>query len=74
MKNCALISIRPALQQRPPNDLEPAGRYEARELAGKFEALAQSLDVRDANFHRAQIDLLLRAARGLRGLDRAGAD
>jgi hypothetical protein len=51
---------------------EAAGRYEARNLAHQFEGLAQSLNVRDADFHSADVAALLSAARALRGLDRSG--
>jgi hypothetical protein len=51
---------------------EAAGRHEARNLAAQFESLARSLDVRDSDFHSADIIALINAARALRGLDRAG--
>jgi hypothetical protein len=51
---------------------EAAGRHEARNLASQFENLARSLDVRDSDFHSADIVALLSAARALRGLDRTG--
>lgn len=51
---------------------EAAGRYEATNLAAQFEGLAQSLHVRDADFHGEDIAALLSAARSLRGLDRPG--
>lgn len=52
---------------------EAAGRHEARNLAAQFENLAQALDIRDSDFHSEEIVALISAARGLRGLDRAGA-
>lgn len=51
---------------------EAAGRYEARNLAGQFESLAHSLNIRDADFHSSDIAALISAARTLRGLDRTG--
>jgi hypothetical protein len=45
-----------------------AGRHEADALARQFEGLAMALDVRDADFHRQDIDALLVAARALRGM------
>lgn len=51
---------------------EAAGRHEARNLAAQFESLATSLNIRDPDFHRADIDSLISAARALRGLDRTG--
>jgi hypothetical protein len=53
---------------------EAAGKHEARNLAAQFESLAHSLNVRDADFHCADRDALLVAARALRGLDRTGTD
>lgn len=51
---------------------EAAGRYEAQELASRFEALAGALNVKDEDFHRTDVAALLHAARALRGLDRSG--
>lgn len=53
---------------------EAAGRHEAGQLANKFESLAGALNIRDADFHGADVAALLHAARALRGLDRAGTD
>jgi hypothetical protein len=49
-----------------------AGRREAEHLAKRFEGLAASLNVGDADFHSDTIAALVSAARVLRGLDRAG--
>ncbi len=53
---------------------EAAGRHEARNLAAQFESLANALNIRDADFHSADRDALISAARALRGLDRTGTD
>lgn len=53
---------------------EAAGRHEARNLATQFESLAGALNARDSDFHRADIDALISAARALSGLDRTGTD
>ena len=53
---------------------EAAGRHEAKNLAAQFESLANSLNIRDADFHSEDIDSLVHAARVLRGLDRSGTD
>ncbi len=53
---------------------EAAGRHEARNLAAQFESLAHALDIRDSDFHSADRDALISAARALRGLDRSGTD
>lgn len=53
---------------------EAAGRHEARNLAAQFESLARSLNVRDQDFHRSDIDALISAARAIRGLDRPRTD
>jgi len=51
-----------------------AGRLEAENLAKRFEGLAASLNVGDADFHSDTIATLVSAARVLRGLDRSGTD
>jgi hypothetical protein len=51
---------------------EAAGQHEAEQLAHRFEALAGSLQSRDADFHSSDVAALLHAARALRGLDRSG--
>ena len=53
---------------------EAAGRHEAKNLAAQFESLANSLNIRDADFHSEDVLALLNAARALRGLDRSGTD
>lgn len=47
-----------------------AGKHEAENLAVQFEHLAQSLNVRDQDFHGEDIAALVYAARALRGLGR----
>lgn len=51
-----------------------AGQHEAETLAMRFDALAQSLRVRDPDFHCADIDAMRAAARVLRGLVSSGTD
>lgn len=53
---------------------EAAGRHEAQHLAAQFERLAHALELRDADFHSADRDALISAARALRGLDRTGVN
>ena len=53
---------------------EAAGQHEAGQLAQRFEALASSLQSRDADFHREDIAALLHAARALSRLGRSGND
>jgi hypothetical protein len=51
-----------------------AGKYEAEQLAQRFDCLANSLNVRDADFHSSDVAALLHAARALRGLVGPGTD
>ena len=51
---------------------EAAGQHEAEQLAQRFEALAGSLQSRDADFHCSDVAALVDAARALRGLGRTG--
>jgi hypothetical protein len=51
---------------------EAAGRHEAAQLAQRFEALAGSLQSRDADLRCSDVAALLHAARALRDLDRSG--
>jgi hypothetical protein len=51
---------------------EAAGQHEAEQLAQRFEALAGSLQSRDADFHGSDVAALVDAARALRGLGRTG--
>ena len=51
-----------------------AGKYESEILAEQFDRLAASLQHRDADFHSADIDSLISAARALRGLHRTRTD
>jgi len=53
---------------------EAQGRHEAEQLAVRLETLAHSLSKTDADFHRTEIDALIRAVRALRGLDRPRTD
>lgn len=53
---------------------EAAGRHEARNLAGRFEGLANALVVKDEDFYSSDVTALLDAARALRGLDRSRID
>lgn len=53
---------------------ELQGRAEAARLASMYESAAEGMRVRDADFHRDDIAALVRAARILRGEDRAGTD
>lgn len=48
-----------------------AGKDAAEHLARQFDELAAALDVRDSDFHRADIGALIDAARALRGLHRS---
>jgi hypothetical protein len=48
-----------------------AARREARNLASQFETIAGGLNVKDPDFHSADVSALVHAARILRGLDRA---
>lgn len=50
---------------------EAAGQHEAEHLAQRFEALADSLQARDQDFHCSDIAALVDAARALRGLGRS---
>ena len=45
-------------------------RHEARELAAKYEAIAERLNANDPDFYSADALALVHAARVLRGLDR----
>jgi hypothetical protein len=51
---------------------ELKGKVEAANLAATYERAAEGLRARDADFHRNDIDALVRAARILRGEDRPG--
>lgn len=52
--------------------LKIAARSEANELAAQLEQITRSMSVADADFFASDIVELDRAARRLRGLDRAG--
>lgn len=52
--------------------MHDAAARRAGELANKFETIASALNVRDQDFHRADILALLSISRSLRGLDHAG--
>jgi hypothetical protein len=49
---------------------EAAGKYEAEQLATRFDGLASALALRDADFHCEDVLALVDAARALRGLHR----
>lgn len=51
-----------------------AGRNEARNLAARFESLAHSINIKDADFYSEDAAALINAARLLRGLDRTGTN
>jgi hypothetical protein len=46
-------------------------RREAARLAERYEQIARGLNVKDPDFHSADVSALIHAARILRGLDRA---
>jgi hypothetical protein len=53
---------------------ELQGKLEAGRLAATYERVAEGMRARNADYHRDDIDALVRAARILRGEDRPGID